>query len=242
MKTVILYASIVSVFTAVANAQNANVTWNTPLTISGDSDVNNSGTLFGSWAPYNGAAASGGLVVNGVTFDAYPTHTFPGTINNTLDNGGGNGTYNSPGTSDANYNNLLNAATFGNTGGPYTIFWNGMTAGDTYLVQLWVNDARNIGGLRTETITGGANTSANLSYGSNPDGTGPGQFVIGTFVADGTGSETLTLLANGYAPSAQFDLLQVRDITPAPEPSTLAVLAMGTGAMLFGFRRKNRAA
>ena len=90
-----------------------------------------------------------------------------------------------------------------------------MTAGDTYLVQLWVNDARSIGGLRTETITGGANTSANLNYGSNPDGTGPGQFIIGTFVADSTGSETLTLLGNGYAPSAQFNLLQVRNLTVA---------------------------
>jgi len=115
-----------------------------------------------------------------------------------------------------------------------------MTVGDSYLVQLWVNDARNIGGLRTETFTGGANTSAILDYGSNPDGTGPGQFITGTFVADAA-SQNISILATGYAPSAQFNLLQVRDITPVPEPSTLAVLATGAGALLFGFRRKNRA-
>jgi hypothetical protein len=37
------------------------------------------------------------------------------------------------------------------------------------------------------------------------------------------------------------NLLLIENITPVPEPSMLAFLAMGTGAMLFGFRRKNRA-
>jgi hypothetical protein len=63
-------------------------------------------------------------------------------------------------------------------------------------------------------------------------------------VADGTGTETLTVNPFGGAdigPSAQINLLQLRDITSVPEPSTLTFLATGTGAMLFGFRRKNRA-
>ncbi|MGH7977664.1 MAG: hypothetical protein ACREC8_13525, partial [Limisphaerales bacterium] len=51
MKTVILYTSIVSVLTAVANAQNADITWQTPLTISGTSDVSTLGTVVGTWAP-----------------------------------------------------------------------------------------------------------------------------------------------------------------------------------------------
>ena len=117
-----------------------------------------------------------------------------------------------------------------------------MTPGDTYLVEFWVNDARNIGGLRTETITGGANTSANLSYGSNPDGSGPGQYIIGTFVADSTGSQTISMTGSGYVPSAQMDMILVRNITPIPEPSTLAILAGGFGILLWGIRRKPRAA
>jgi hypothetical protein len=95
---------------------------------------------------------------------------------------------------------------------------------------------------RSETLTGGANTSAALAYGSGANG--PGQYILGTFVADGTGTETLTLNAFGGADigaSAQINLLQLRDITPVPEPSTLAFLAMGTGALLLAFRRKNRA-
>ena len=74
MKTVILYASIVSVLTAVANAQNANINWNTPLTISGTSDVSTSGTLVGTWAPgddWGGGNRSDNFPVNGVTFAAY---------------------------------------------------------------------------------------------------------------------------------------------------------------------------
>ena len=66
-----------------------------------------------------------------------------------------------------------------------------MVPGNTYLVQVWVNDGRNIGESRSETITGGTNTSAPVSFGS--DGSGPGQYIIGTFVADSLGSQTLIL-------------------------------------------------
>jgi len=74
-------------------------------------------------------------------------------------------------------------ARFSNESTPATFGWSGMTPGDTYLVQFWVNDGRNSTvNARTETLTGGANTSAALAYGSGNNG--PGQFIIGTFVAD----------------------------------------------------------
>lgn len=190
----------------------ANITWQTPVTISGPSDVKTNGTLFGTWAPFNGDAASGGLVVNGVNFNAFST--LPGATD-TFDNGGGNGTYASPNTLDSNYNNLLTAAAFGNTGNPYSISWTGMTPGHTYLLQFWVNDGRNSTvNARTETVTGGANTSAALAYGSGSSG--PGQYIVGTFVATSSGAETITLTPGPNIPSAQFNLLQVRDITPPP--------------------------
>jgi hypothetical protein len=236
MKKILISGSIIVMLTAAATAQD-NITWQTPLTISGDSDVNTEGTLFGTWAPYNGDAASGGLVVNGVNFNAYPT--LPGATDD-FDNGGGNGTFATPSTSDSNYNDLLNAGAFGNTSNPYTISWTSMTPGDDYLVELWVNDGRNSTvNQRTETITGGANTSEALAYGSGDSGFG--QYIIGTFVADDSGDETITLTPGAAFPSAQFNLLQVRDITPVPEPSALAILAAGVGATIFGSRRNNRA-
>jgi hypothetical protein len=190
------------------------------------------GTYFGSWAPN----AANSLAVNGVTFQN--SSDLPG-LGTSFDNSTGTGTFNSPGTSDANYNTLLTSGAFGNNPTSYTFNWGGMTIGDSYLVELWVQDGRNSTvNARTETATGGANTSGFLAYGSG--NSGPGQYIIGTFVADSTG-ETIALNPGPAIPSAQLNLFQVRDITPVPEPSTLAFLALGTGAMLFGFRRKNRA-
>jgi PEP-CTERM motif len=233
MKTAILYASIVSVLTAVANAQN-NVNWQTPLTISAPTDVNTQGTYFGSWAPHG----SGNFTINGVTFQNFSD--LPSLANNFQNNTGDNSFHN-PGTSDANYNDYMTSGAFQNDSSSPSFSWNGMTIGDTYLVELWVNDSRNsTTAQRTESVTGGANTSAFLSYG--PVG-GAGQYIIGTFVAN-TATESLSLNAGPNFPSAQLNLFQVRDlgVIPVPEPSTLAVLAAGVGAMLFGFRRKNRVA
>ena len=79
---------------------------------------------------------------------------------------------------------------------------------------MWVNDGRSIGESRSETVTGGTNTSAPLSFGS--DGSGPGQYIVGTFVANSSGGQTLILNASstGSNPSPQINLFQVRDITP----------------------------
>jgi hypothetical protein len=227
----VLGAAIASLVASAAEAQS-DVTWQTPVTISSPSDVNTTGTLLGTWAPYSGDAV-GGLAVNGVTFQAFPD--LPGATD-TFDNGAGNGTFASPGTSDSNYNDLLTAAAFGNTSNPYTLSWNGMTVGDTYLVQLWVNDGRNSTvNARTETITGGGNTSLSLAYGSG--NSGAGQYVIGTFVA-GSSSETLTLTPGPAIPSAQFNLLQVREIAAVPEPSTIALCAASLGMLLMVSRKK----
>jgi len=195
----------------VANAQ-PSITWQTPVTISGTSDVNTSGVYFGSWAPQDGSANS--HPVNGVTFQGFSD--LPGfNPGPTLDNGyDGFGSPNSP---DTNYNTLLQYGRFSNEGSsPATFSWSGMTPGNTYLIQVWVNDGRNIGQSRSETVTGGDSTSAPLSFGS--DGTGPGQYVIGTFVADNSGAQTLTMTASSSGPNPEplINLFQVRDITPKP--------------------------
>src|SRR6267154_5691233 len=194
-----------------ANAQ-PSITWQTPVTISGTSDVNTSGVYFGSWAPQDGSAAN--HPVNGVTFQGFSD--LPGlTTGPTLDNGYDG--FGSPNTPDSNYNTLLQYGRVSNEGStPATFSWSGMTPGNTYLIQLWVNDGRNIGQSRSETVTGADITSAPLCYGS--DGTGPGQYIIGTFVADSSGSQTLILtpFSSGPNPQPLINLFQVRDITPTP--------------------------
>ncbi len=236
MKKIILSASMASLISVVANAQN-NVSWQSPTTISGPTDVSTLGTYFGSWAPN----AANALTVNGVTFQNFSD--LPG-LNNNFQNSTGTGSFQSPLTSDNNYNLLLTSGAFQNDSSSPSISWGGLTVGDTYLIQLWVNDGRNSTvDQRSETVTGGANTSASLAYGSgngpggNPAGL-PGHYIIGTFLA-GTTGESISLNSGPAFPSAQLDILQVRDLTAVPEPSTFALLGSGLCVMLAGFRRRS---
>ena len=180
----------------VAQRQNENVTWQAPAAISGASDVSTQGTYFGSWAPYDAGANT--LPVNGVTFQGYSD--LPD-----FSEAGFNAGYKSfpdPGTPDNNYNTLLGYGAYEYPGPACTFSWGGMISGDTYLLELWVNgnDAS-----RTETLTGGTNTSAAINY-------EPGQYMIGTFAATAAGSETVTLNGQPSDNYPQVNLAQVRDI------------------------------
>ena len=239
MKRVILCAALAGLFAAAANAQNANITWGAPAIISGTSDVSTEGTVIGTWAPGDDAYNPDSLPVNGVTFNAYGSGPFNSLVSSSGINDHYTG-YDSPGTLNANYNTILQAAIY-SYGSTISITWGGMTAGDSYQLEFWVQDGRNsTTAERSETLTGGSSTSGSLAFGSGS--TGPGDYITGTFLADGTGTETLTVNALGgpdIGPSAQINLLQLRDITSVPEPSALACLAVGAGTMFLGFRRKH---
>ena len=125
----------------------------------------------------------------------------------------GHNQYHNPNTSDANYNDLLQTAAYeGNGDGrPVSLScWAGMTPGHKCISsQLWANDARGNG--RTESFTGGTNTSATVDFGD-----APGIFITGTFVADTNGWETIAFSGAG-SPNGDFpqlNLFQVRDVTP----------------------------
>ena len=240
MKAISLSAIVAGILVTTASA--SNITWQTPLTISGTSDVSVNGTLVGTWGPgddWGGTSRSDYYPVNGVTFAAYGSGPFGSWISTSgLDDR--YGSFANPNTADSNYNYLLQTAIY-SYGSSLSMTWGGMTPGNTYELEFWVNDGRNSATAeRTETLTGGANSSAALAYGTGANGTSPGQFIIGTFVADGTGQQTLTVNAFGGADigaSAQINLLQLRDITPAPEPSALAFAGIGAAALI-GLRRK----
>jgi hypothetical protein len=205
MNKIVSIATMLSLFTAVAQAQNANVTWQAPVNVSGASDVNTQGLYYGSWAPYDGNANN--LPVNGVTFQG---NSDLAGLNANFPNGDQNGYngFNNPGTPNSNYNTLLQTATYCGTGnGTIVVTWNDIP-GHTYLIQLWANDGRGIFPGRSETVTGGSNTSGNLDFGD-----APGQYVVGTYVADSSGSQTITVAGTTGSSSPMVNLLQVRDIT-----------------------------
>jgi hypothetical protein len=233
MKTALLCAALAGTLTAAANA--ADISWETATSISGTADVSLDGSLYGTWAPgddYYGDfnTAPENYTVNGVAFATYGT---PGAnfaisgsgINMDRYNGFAN-----PNTTDSIYNNLLQVAEFNWNAGSsdMTVSWEGMTPGNTYLVEAWLNDGRS-GQTGTSLFTGGANTSGAVAIGNGV----PGQFLTGTFVADGSGTQSFTM-----SPGIMLNLIQVRDITPAPEPSTIAMLAGGFGVLGWSIRRQ----
>lgn len=198
-------------------AQNENVTWQSPVAVSGPSDVSTQGSYFGSWAPYS----SSPLTVNGVSFQNFTD--LPG-----FGYTGFNAGYTSfpdPETEDENYNTLLECGAYEYPGPACSFSWGGMTPGHTYLIELWVNGNDP---LRTETLTGGTNTSGTIDY-------EPGQYVIGAFTANGPGQETIMLNGESGDDYPQVNLVQVRDITVAgARPVISSARASGSSLILNG--------
>lgn len=224
-------------------ARAQTITWQTPAVISGASDVLDNGTYFGSWAPFDGNANAS--PVNGVAFQGFSDLT--GLTTSFSGGEGGGNYYGSPGTANSDYNILLGYGAYAGGSGTTTFSWSGMTVGDTYEVQFWVEDTRGSTGARWENLSGGdiGSTSTGVDE-SGPVGyssplfsgaASPGYYIVGTFVADSTGSEQILLTPYGGSPDTQINLFQVRDITSVPEPSTFALLA-GSGAMMLLFFRR----
>ena len=192
---------------AAATCFAATIICGTPTNISGDTDVNTSGTTLYAYARGITTASTN---VNGVTFTAAAGHvTWGNVIFNANFNGDAAATYASnavpfSGLSSA-YKTVLQGGAYGGaaTG---TVTLNGLTWGHAYMVQIWANDSRG-GALatRTETVTG--SNTVTLAYDVIQTGGGVGQYTIGTFVADST-SQTFTLTSSS---SVQLNAINVRD-------------------------------
>src|SRR5437764_14913700 len=106
MKAIILCAAIAAMVTTAANA--ADITWGSPTTISGASDVSTLGTTIGTWGagddwePGQPGRRSDYYPVNGVTFAAYGSGPFGSFISTSWLNGRSAGLAH-PRTSDSNY-------------------------------------------------------------------------------------------------------------------------------------------
>ena len=194
-------------------------TWQTPQTIANSSEVNTQGSLvmarqatasdYGGYADQtvNGVPFIGNVnTINGVTFSVqghagYDSRSFIST--KTLS-----------GVDAAAYQTILAGAWYGTTS-PVTASLSGLTAGNTYLIQIWADDFRKYSNARTQTVTtaGGVDINAPTLHYLTGDGvnagSGTGQYVIGTFTA-AENSVSFNLTGNQIS---QLNAFQLRDIT-----------------------------
>ncbi len=185
----------------------SSITWNTPVAITGDSDVSTTGAVVYAFC-WSGISTT----VNGVNFTGTTSTTGAGT-DVTLSSGLGNN-YTSFGSSPGStaYQNMLTGGDY-NNGAADTVTLNHLTIGDIYVAEFWVGDWRNINTARNETISGSAsdNITPTLTY--QVGSSGSGTYVIGRFTASAA-TQTFTLTPSGSQPSAQINALQLRDLSP----------------------------
>lgn len=107
-----------------------------------------------------------------------------------------------------------------------------LTAGDTYRIQFYFSDTRTVSGIDLRQLhfdDGNGNDSTIFTRGS-------GMSTYGTFVADGTGTQTINYTSD--TPSGGVGLNgYVISTTPVPEPTSSALLGLG-GLALILRRRK----
>lgn len=241
-------------------ADAAAISWGSAQNITGNnSDVVTNGTLVSAYAFGNSSAT-----VNGVTFDLFSENSNDGgntytngstTLTNMPDYGnwdsstGGDAAYTTVSNNNPSYATVLGGCNCSN-GGPQTssLTLGGLTYGQTYEFQVWLQDPR--GSIRSEIVGDTPGSGVTLyfdptfssTYQSGNATTGLGQYAIGTFTADLTGSETVYFYedntdsgdANGGG-ATQINAYQLRAV---PEPASIGLFgAIGSLAILRRVRR-----
>jgi autotransporter-associated beta strand protein len=189
----------------------APVVWERWQETTGDADVNTAGT---SVKAYVFGSATPSAPIQGVTFARFANQTTD-TLDGMTSTASAFGSASAPYANlSADYKTLLGHASYSSTKyGSLTL--NGLTPGQWYVLQVWVNDSRAATGGRWTRINGSTflshnpgGPSDNLAY----EG-GLGHHMIGTFRA-GAPAQRLDF---GASASAQINGLQLRSI-PAPNP------------------------
>lgn len=225
-------------------ASAANILWGPALGISGDSDVRTDGALVA-------AINVGGnqTTINGVTFETFLLGAASNTLGDvTLSVTSGtmqpraSGSASNPFAAlSMSYQQLL-ASSNNNTSAAAmvtTVAINGLTAGQTYLVQIWNNDSADFNPpgftFQSQLDPGARVLDPNVS---TLEG-GLGEYAVGTFVADASIQEiTVTESEVG----GRLNGLQLRAIAPiadstAPTASTSALILLSVGLALGALSR-----
>lgn len=225
--------------------------WSAAQDITSDSDVSTDGALV--QAANIAADGTPSTTVHGVTFAPFATGTGHDISDHfTLDGGyalfDGYGSVNTPFANlSAEYQSLLSTGNNGSDNSLMTLTISGLTLGDTYQFQVWINDSRGLYGENgTQPIIAmdGMMSVTLLGDVSGAEG-GTGQYGLLTFVADASGMEVITFQGdNGggmYVTGTTEEAFQLRDLNGAPSVPesgpTMSLLAISLMGLLF-FRRR----
>ncbi|MFM9025053.1 MAG: PEP-CTERM sorting domain-containing protein [Planctomycetaceae bacterium] len=234
---------------AVPNAHAATIVWDSPQTISGDSDVITRGSLVYAYnfGPSNVTSST----VNGVPFSAFAFPSASGFSSGTSVTVGSVTfsefpgdliAWNTLGSGSAPYANLSPAYrglldSCGASGMPSTVtlLLGGLTNGQEYAFQWWASNAV----LLPPFVAVAADATNAVTLDSNLTNAagGLGQFVVGTFTADGV-SQSIDFNAAGGGFGPMINAFQIRAV---PEPSTYAMALAGIACGGFSMWRRRRA-
>lgn len=235
---------------AVKPAKAAAINWGSAQNITGtaSNDIVTTGTLFASANFFQTTGSgSGNVTVNGVQFNGFlsPAVTNPGPTTLTVGNITLTGTVAGPQVNlqgfsglggPASYGGLLNQLAYiGNTTnqGTMVVSIGGLTIGAQYLIQHWANDSRSgVAASRTNFVDGNL---VDVNVGNTLGAFG--QYITGTFTADGT-TQTYNV-TGGVGNVAYANAMQVR-LLAVPEPSTWAMAAVGVACAVTGGELQRR--
>lgn len=146
------------------------------------------------------------------------------------------------------YQTLLPTAAFV-TSGSFSFNITGLTQGQQYVIQLWTSQstwAASPATLsptnRVATLSSGTSPTVTLDLNVNDTQGSCGQFVTGTFTADASGTQGFVATGTGISPGGNATRTYVNavQIRAVPEPSTLAMAALGIGGVWAFVRRRSR--
>jgi hypothetical protein len=233
MMRVFIAIAVLTSLTLVAPASAASISWGDAQDVVGPGDVlNQAGTMAVDAANLTNAALVPGTTrVNGVNFVHDDTRM--GLL-------GGTGLLGGNTTGDAAYDTLMDSVDHGDSSvaNPWVIQVGGgnLVAGTEYQLQLFYSDNRGFAGASWgQNYSDAERNPSEVALNANGGGR-LGQYVIGTFTADGT-TQDLAITGGGPPGEPHLSAYQVRGV---PEPTTLVLGGLGLMSLGFVARRRNR--